>query len=97
MPEPIPRDQLTAITHIAGLHVQVGPRLRQRCGWCGATLIDYDLARIAAPEGQDPRPSTWPVGDLVTVDGNASWIVDHTDGEQLPDGTCAHFDPDVTA
>lgn len=40
-----------AVTHIAGLDVQVGRYLRQRCAWCGAMLSDYDLARVAVPEG----------------------------------------------
>lgn len=74
-------------THIAAQQVTLNDRhLRQLCGWCGHTLIDYDLARIAVPLGQDPTPGTWPVGALVTVDGPASWVID---GDQLPDDACA--------
>ena len=66
-------------THIAAQHVTVNDRyLRQRCAWCGATLIEYDLHGVAVPEGQDPTPATWPVGALVTVDG-----------DRLPDDACA--------
>lgn len=87
---------MTAVTHIAGLDVQVGPYLRQRCGWCGAVLSDYDLTRVAVQEGQNPRPAMWAIGALVTIDGNASWTVDHQDGEQLPADACAQLDPAVT-
>lgn len=82
--------------HIAGIHIQVGEFLRQRCGWCGTCLIDYDLSRVAVPEGQDPRPATWPVGDLIAVDGNLSTVVPHADGDALPAEACARVDPAVT-
>jgi len=84
------------IVHIAGVDVQVGALLRQRCSWCGAVLIDYDLDRIAVPVGQDPRPGTWPVGELVARDGVASYVVEHVDGSDLPPEACARLDPAVT-
>lgn len=74
-------------THIAGQHITVNDRhIRQLCGWCGHTLIDYDLTRIAVPVDQPGPPATWPIGALVTVDGNASWTVEAV---QLPDDACA--------
>jgi len=79
---------VSAVIHIAGPHVTIGPLLRQRCVWCGYLLIDYDLERIAVPEGQDPTPATWPGGELVLVDGNLSTIVDHEDDALLPPGSC---------
>lgn len=82
--------------HIAGVHVKVGPYLRQRCAWCGAVLLDYDLSKIAVPEGQDPSPATWPIGELVKVDGGLSVLLEHEDGDPLPDGACAKLDPEVT-
>ena len=85
-----------SLTHIAGPHVTVNARLRQRCAWCGATLIDYDLDRMAVPVGQDSTPATWPAGALVAVDGPASWLVDHEDGAPLPDDACAVIDAEVT-
>lgn len=85
------------VIHIAGVHVQVGPLLRQRCAWCGALLLDYDLERIAVPEGQDPTPATWPHGDLILVDGGVSANIPHQDGQPLPDGACAKLDPAVTS
>lgn len=86
----------TGTIHIAGNDVQVGQHLRQRCAWCGEVLIDYDLARIAVPVGQDPRPSTWPPGELVLVDGPMSHTVDHRDGDQLPDNACAVLPVELT-
>jgi hypothetical protein len=86
-----------AITHIAGVQVQVGSRLRQRCSWCGAVLCDYDLTRIAVPIGQDPTPGMWETGRLVEVDGNLSRVVEHEDGAELPAGACAQLDDEVTA
>lgn len=88
---------MIAVTHIAGLDVQIGQLLRQRCGWCGATLIDEDLSRVAVPVGQNPRPPIWEVGGLVTVDGSASYTVPHVAGDQLPAGSCTGLDPEVTA
>lgn len=85
-----------SVVHIAGLDVQIGTQLRQRCAWCGAVLFDYALDRIAVPEGQDPRPATWTVGALIEVDGNAKWAVPHNDGDQLPANACAALDHDVT-
>lgn len=77
------------VTHIAGVAVQVGTRLRQRCSWCPAVLVDYDLTRVAVPAGQDLRPGTWEVGGLVRVDGGVSLLVEHEDGADLPDDACA--------
>ncbi len=37
----------TTITHVAGIMLGFGSLRRQRCGWCGALLIDEDLTRIA--------------------------------------------------
>jgi hypothetical protein len=71
-------------------------RLRQRCSWCGTALCDYDLERAAVPQGQDPRPAMWETGALVQVDGNASWVLDHEDGDEVPGNACARLDDAVT-
>lgn len=85
---------MSAVTHIAGDVITIGGRyMRQRCSWCGATLIDYDLALIAVPVGQDPTPGSWVPGGMVTVDGNMST---HYPGEELPADACAKLDPAVT-
>jgi hypothetical protein len=86
--------------HIAGPDIQVGSQLRQRCGWCGAVLVDYALDRLmyeASTPPEERRPATWPVGGLVEVDGGMSVIVDHADGERLPPNACAQLDHAVTA
>lgn len=87
----------TGVLHVAGVHVTINQRVRQRCAWCGALLIDVDVATIAVPAGQpyDGVP-TWPVGDLVLVDGNMTVLVPHEDGAALPDGACGKLDPEVT-
>jgi len=87
----------TAVVHIAGPKLQVGTQLRQRCGWCGALLLDYALDRVAVPIGTDPAPATWPAGELIAVDGSASYVVPHEDGEPLPEGACGKLDPAATA
>jgi hypothetical protein len=79
---------MTEIVHIAGPEVRVNTLLRQRCAWCGQMLIDYDLARVAVPEGMDPTPAVWPVAVLVAVDGGASWLVEHEVGAPLPESSC---------
>lgn len=88
---------MTSITHVAGLPVNVGPQLRQRCAWCGAVLIDYNLEQIAVPIGQEGPPATWEVGAMVVVDGNASWVAEDQGDDKLPDDACARIDHEVTA
>lgn len=76
--------------HFVGVDVQIGALLRQRCAWCGDVLLDYDLERLAVPVGEERQgPATWPVGTLVAVDGNATWVVDHDAVDPLPENTCA--------
>lgn len=88
---------MTAITHIAGLDISVGCQLRQRCGWCGAVLIDQDLHNVAvlAEDADKPFP-TWPIGALVRTDGCVTSVVEHEDGADLPDDACGSLDHDVT-
>jgi hypothetical protein len=86
-----------SITHIAANDITIGgQRLRQRCAWCGAILIDYDLTRVAVAvvEGE----ATWPVGGLVRVTGTfpkVSSLLPNTD--ELPDDACGRIDDEVTA
>ncbi len=88
-----PRGQ---ITHIAGTDIQIGPHLRQRCGWCGAVIEDHDLRNVQGLEGTNPRPPTWTVGALVVLDGVGAWTIPHEDGAELPDNACMNLDPAVT-
>lgn len=78
---------MTAVTHIASDHITINDRfLRQRCGWCGAVIIDVDTARMATPIGQEGPYPTWPVGMLVLMDGPVSCYV-NLEG-RLPDNFC---------
>lgn len=78
---------MTAVTHIASDHITINDRfLRQRCGWCGAIIIDVDTARMATPIGQEGPYPTWPVGMLVLMDGPVSCYV-NLEG-RLPDNFC---------
>ncbi len=88
---------MTTESHIAGLDVAIGSYLRQRCGWCGTILLDYDLRNvIVQTETADKGVATWPVGEIIRVDGNISSIVEHESGNQLPEDSCATLDPSVT-
>lgn len=87
---------MSGVLHIAGLDVRVNQRLRQRCAWCGAVLLDYDLSNVAVPVGQDSMPGIWPFGQTVLVDGNLSVLVEYEEGTPLPEGACARLDPEVT-
>lgn len=85
------------ITHIAGLVVHLdGQRLRQRCAWCGAVLIDEDLSRVQVIEGSGPFP-TFETGELIEVDGNAYVQLNAADHPKLPANACGRLDPEVTA
>lgn len=85
------------VVHIAGLPVVVdGTQQRQRCSWCGAVLLDNDLARMMVPVGQEGgEPATWEVGSLVAVDGGISYVVEPVE-DKLPDEACARLPHDVT-
>ena len=85
--------------HIAGHVIEVGPYLRQRCGWCGAVLIDVDVRQAMYPTStpvEDRTPGTWETGAIVRIDGVMSSVVEHEDGEPVPDDCCAALDPAVT-
>jgi hypothetical protein len=84
------------LIHIAGVEVQVGSQLRQRCAWCGAILVDQDLNLVMVPVDQPGTVPTWPTGSLVAVQGYTSWVVDHEDGAQLPPEACGQIDYEVT-
>jgi hypothetical protein len=79
--------------HIAGLQVQVGALLRQRCGWCGELLLDYDLRSIAVEPGTTVEEVTggFEPGVLLEVQGTnpkSFTVLEHVDGEQIPAGFC---------
>ena len=83
---------MTTQTHIAGpLLTWDGRYMRQRCGWCGATLLDYDLTRLASMDGKPP--AGWPEHAMVQTNGAVSVIVDPErspvfDGWRAPVDSC---------
>jgi hypothetical protein len=91
------------VVHIAGLVCQVGSVVRQRCGWCGAMLSDYDLELTAVaipdprPEGWHWEPPMWELGCLVWQLGAGSRVVEAGPDGKLPPGACAGLDPSITA
>lgn len=96
------------VIHIAGPDITVdGHRLRQRCCWCGAIIIDVDLHNVAVKleEGEtEGRPyARWQPGSLVRVVGDNPKMFDRVDPElvdgepKLPDDCCAYLDDAVTA
>jgi len=90
---------VTGVTHIAGNDIQIGNLLRQRCAWCGAVLVDYNLDQIMYTEDtpvDERRPATWPVGELVEIDGIATKLVPHENGAQLPANACGRIEAAIT-
>lgn len=71
---------MTSVVHIAGMSVQIGLLLRQRCAWCSVVLTNHDLSR-----DQD-RPKVWLTGSLVDVDGDTTTQVVEHSGEHGPRG-----------
>ena len=74
------------IVHVAGAPFQVGTRVRQRCAWCGALIMDVD----------DPMHPGWAVHHLVAMTDGAWTPVVLDEADNLPRGFCGFIDPDVT-
>ena len=86
--------ETTPVVHIAGLVINLGGHLRQRCAWCGAVLDDVELALTAVlTEHADHPYPTWPEGGLVAMYDGARWTVQ---SDPLPPDLCASLDPTVT-
>ena len=95
---------MSVILHLAGPEVEAqGRYLRQRCSWCGALLLDYDLASVSRTldEDEDPenprpwRPGVWAVGSFVAVDDHEGWRAAHlVEPEPHPDHPGAFRMPD---
>lgn len=107
----MPSSDPAEVVHIAGGVVTANGVKRQRCMWCGALLLEYDLANVARPlePGEDPdapwSPAMFDVGSHVAVSG--TWpkmmrVVEpdpHPEQEGdllIPDGSCLDLDPAVT-
>lgn len=92
-------------THIAGLDMLISDRyMIQRCAWCGAVLLAYDLTRIGVMSKEDGSPgdppSMFPAGMLVrcTLEEVIERMDDIAlgrsmkevlDDEKLPEDACA--------
>lgn len=93
---------MSALAHLAGSRLECGGRVRQRCEWCGAVLIDVDRTRIAAvvPDGAgpgwQPEVPTWPAGRWVEVDGSMSVLLAEDNTGRSPENSCMRLDPEVT-
>lgn len=85
---------MSSVSHVAGNVVRLGPRIMQRCAFCGTKLADNH--RVAMPAGQGEFP-TWECGAFVRVtDGNPSREerIGHWDDpniERVPDDFCFHL------
>jgi hypothetical protein len=93
--------------HLAGPAIRAAQVIRQRCAWCGALIDEFDLDRIAIPEGDPPlveedgTPRDRWVG-LVAVDVQegvvtAKWAVPDPVLGEIPDDSCMALDPAVTS
>lgn len=86
----------TPTVHIAGLHIRIDMHVRQRCAWCEAILVDFDLGSpeylLADPGLEEHR--TWPAGALVLADGSRATIVEPiAPDDDLPLNACARLYP----
>lgn len=99
-PPPVNDGQVHGLIHFAGEVLHVGPLMRQRCSWCGALLLEYDLTGIGfevrAGRPTPTRPAMWQPGTFMLVDGGMKAAVPPAENGKLPAGTCAALDPAVT-
>jgi hypothetical protein len=77
------------VVHISSPAVKVGPEIRQRCVWCGESLIEVDLRFIAVEAEQADKPyPTWPVDAFIGKDGGATYVVQPTPDNKVPRTFC---------
>ena len=99
-------------SHVAGPPMKCNERVRQRCSWCGAVLIDQDLTLVGMMLNEDgtvPAFPVWGEGDYIRIDGGMRCVVDGAgvpvvddvesvvDPQDVPDDSCLRLDFDVTA
>lgn len=89
---------MTAVVHLTGATVFVGTVMRQRCAWCGALLLDEDLAAVTLADSAAWR---FEENTFVAVEGDdrstrVMWAVPPPPDRRLPEGACAALDPAVT-
>lgn len=92
--------EVFGVVHIAGPAITIGTHLRQRCSWCGAVILDVPLDRTMVtllPGETEPGPyPTWPIGELIEIDGGMTSVIEHSDGADLPPNACGCLDPEMT-
>lgn len=81
------------LTHIAGVRLDIGGRIVQRCSLCGAKLCDsLNTATPLNPDGSCPEFPSWPTGRLVQVEaGNPTRSSLLPDTDKLPEDSCVEF------
>jgi hypothetical protein len=83
-----------SVVHIPGPVIAVGRRKIQRCAVCGEKLVDnkaFIEGRVMAWSRENLEggtPGFWPTLEPIRVDGTLSYVIEHVDGEQLPDDSC---------
>jgi len=86
------------MAHLTGPHLAYGSVVRQRCAWCGASLVDVDIATIAVhPPPEDPDDpfswvSCWPVDRWLHRNDGVSTLV-RTAGGEVPHNSCMNLLP----
>lgn len=94
------------VSHLAGpdviFNTEEGQVLRQRCTWCGTTLIDVNLSHIQVPVGQEGPYPSWRVGAFVDADApdNRGGMWSQNDWEHpapVPETACMRMPLELTA
>lgn len=104
-------EMISKVVHWVGPVTHIATRVRQRCMWCGAALIDVNLSdvMIAIPPGKTEEEAredgsfvlgTWEPGSWISVDGPVTSVERTVEEDQehneTPEHSCARLDFDVT-
>lgn len=92
------------LVHLVGPPLRAGDVIRQRCAWCGALIDEYDLTRVAIPEGDPPlvhedgTPCGGWTGLVAVAEGSPTvkWAVENPPDGRMPEDSCMALDPEVT-
>lgn len=91
------------MTHIAAAPLDARGRLRQRCGWCGALLVEYPVTGITDRSRLETFPIAGWVRILETAGQRYATVLpteqhpDFPSRVDIPVDACLQIDPDVTA
>lgn len=88
------------ITHIAGLNLQTGSWVRQRCAWCGVIITEVDLARLGPEQSykivEIGRPVQVTIGAFMTTLQMVEQESVEGGGFKLPENACMKLPPELT-